>query len=376
MKVQTTWIAVLLGAVAMMSLPGTSAAQSLINVATGPSAPAALLHLGHFAEPLVATARTTSEEDDALRRAVAAYEQRRRPDDLSSLTTYVREYPHSGWTPALLTNIGLSSLHYGYFSRALDAWQQAWREGRAAEGPEANALVDRAVGELARLYANLGHMERLAALFGEIGDRPISGSATEAVQVAREQLDLVAKDPRHLFLCGPLALESLLLAQGAEFQQVSFLQWYRAGPSGTNLAEVGGLADRAKLEHRIVFRVPGQIRADARGRALEGRAFRRRSRRGQWSLPHPGRGFPQRRSLGHAGGARHRGERLFPRSRRHTRRRRLARRERGRGEAQSGAGDPQTERSWAKTAMSKRMRRSPTARCAVTTYWRPPSASR
>jgi YD repeat-containing protein len=68
----------------------------------------------------------------------------------------------------------------------------------------------------------------------------------------------VTKDPRHLFLCGPRALSSLLLARGAKFEQVSFLQWYRASPRGTNLAEVGRLADKANFPHRFVFRKPGQ----------------------------------------------------------------------------------------------------------------------
>jgi hypothetical protein len=54
--------------------------------------------------------------------------------------------------------------------------------------PRARALVDRTVGELARLQAGLGHTEELAALLDDIGDRPVSGPATEAVQAARETL--------------------------------------------------------------------------------------------------------------------------------------------------------------------------------------------
>lgn len=34
---------------------------------------------------------------------------------------------------ALLTDLGLAYYHYGYFSRAIDAWEQAW--GRAVQSP-------------------------------------------------------------------------------------------------------------------------------------------------------------------------------------------------------------------------------------------------
>lgn len=193
-----------------------------------------------------------------MAQAVASYEGRSDPDDFGSLLAFLAKYPHSGWNSALLTNLGLAYLHSGYFSRALDAWQAAWREGRNASEPHARALVDRAVGELARLEAALGHFDDLSALFDELGERKVSGSATEAIQVAREELVLAAKDPRHLFLCGPTALMSLMLAQGSPFQQVSFLQWYRASANGTNLAEVGRLADKAHYAHRLIFREPGQ----------------------------------------------------------------------------------------------------------------------
>lgn len=112
------------------------------------------------------------------------------------------------------------------------AWRAAWEAGKNATEPRARALVDRAVGELARLEASLGHFDELAALFEEIGNRPVTGPATEAIQTAREELILAAKDPRHLFLCGPTALMSLMLAQGSPFQQVSFLQWYQASAKG------------------------------------------------------------------------------------------------------------------------------------------------
>lgn len=155
--------------------------------------------------------------------------------------------------------MGLSYLHDGHFSLALDAWQRAWTEGKTATEPSARALVDRTVGELARLNASFGHTEQLTALFDDIGTRPITGSATEAIQEAREQLVMANKgDPSHLFICGPLALRSLMLAEGADAKTLNFLQFYKAGVNGTSLAEVARLADQAKLKHQLVLRKPGQ----------------------------------------------------------------------------------------------------------------------
>jgi len=206
----------------------------------------------------VATGPTTAEEDAALSKAISAHERRPKLDDFSALTEFLAAHPNSAWTTALQTNLGLQYLHYGHFTKALQAWQQAWQRGRDANEPRARALTDRAVGELARLYTGLGQSDRVEALLKELGDRAVTGSATEAIQNASEQLLLLNKEPRHLFICGPLALRALMLSRNTPPEEVSFLQWYRAGPNGTNLAELGQLADRAKLKYRVVFREAGQ----------------------------------------------------------------------------------------------------------------------
>ncbi len=220
---------------------------------------AAQLAAAHLAEPLVATGPTTPAEDGALARAVAAYQRRADPDDFSSLTGFLSAYPKSGWRPAVLTDLGIDYLHYGYFSRALDAWQTAWREGKDATGFRAKALVDRAVGELVQLDAAFGYRDKLAALLTEIGDRPVSGPATELVQRGRDTLWIMQTDPKHLYLCGPTALKMLMLAQRATLDQVKFLSKVRAAsPKGTSLAEVAELAKQAKVPLDLVFRKPGE----------------------------------------------------------------------------------------------------------------------
>ena len=219
---------------------------------------AAELAAAHFPDALIASAATTAAEDRALLRALAAYERRREVDDVTSLVTFLAAHPHSGWRAALLTNLGVSYLHYGYLSRALDAWETAWRDGKSARGPYVRALVDQAVGKLVLLHAELGHPQRVAALFDEIADRPVSGPATEWVQLAREIQWVMQNDPKHLYLCGPQALKSLMLAEHASAAQVRFIWKYRAGPKGVSLGELARLAGKEKAAYVPVFRSPGQ----------------------------------------------------------------------------------------------------------------------
>ena len=236
-------------------LPQPAKAASSLNRSSAPTSPD--LATG-FVEPLVRTAPTSSDEDWDLERAVESYRALHTGDDLRPLEAFLANHPRSGWRVAVLANLGFFYLHYGYFSRTVVVWEDAWREGRNASDPHARALVDRTVGDLARLYAGLGRSKRLAALLDEIGNRPVSGPATESVQIARETLAIMRTDPRHLFRCGPMALKALMLAEGAAPYHVHFLDRYRAGLKGVSLAELAQLADTAHLPYRAVFRKPGE----------------------------------------------------------------------------------------------------------------------
>lgn len=211
-----------------------------------------------FEEPLISTSSTSSEEDDTLLRALKNYQARTAADDLSPLRAFLKTHPRSGWRVALLTNIGLADYHYGYFSGALDAWEEAWEEGRSVNELHGRALVDRAIGELIRMHSRLGHADRVGSLLDELGDRPVSGPATEAITNAREALWLMRHEPGVAFLCGPFALRNLLLSEHVKPSDVGFLNDYRSGPQGVRLDQVNMLADEARYPHRLIFRKPGQ----------------------------------------------------------------------------------------------------------------------
>jgi RHS repeat-associated protein len=210
-----------------------------------------------FEEPLVPTRPTTADEDATLAAAITATRAAAAPDDLSALEGFLADHPASGWRLALLTNLGLSYVRDGYFSRATDAFEQAWAEGRPATEPHARALADRAAGELLRLHARLGHAERLSALLDSLSGRGMSGPATEARDGARRGLWLMQNRPATANLCGPVALKNLLLAEGATPAQVAFLDNYESATRGVTLAEVARLATQAKLPYRLIRRDPG-----------------------------------------------------------------------------------------------------------------------
>ena len=211
-----------------------------------------------FEEQLIPTGPTSPQQDSDLAKAIEAYQIRPKPDDVHALTDFLRAHPHSAWSLALLTNVGLSDYHYGYFSRAIDDFQGAWREGRTATDPHAKALADRALSELLRMHGRLGHLPELTDLLAETQGRSLVGSANAVRDNAKDGLWLMHNRPGEAFLCGPMALKNLLHAGGTPAGQFSFLDSVRSGPHGVTLAEVGRLADQAKLRHTLVFRDRGE----------------------------------------------------------------------------------------------------------------------
>ena len=228
--------------------------------------PPPMRYVPGLAEPLVATSPTTHQEDGDLDAAIAAYTtapsevgpQVDFADHAKPFVAYVSGHPGSPWNAALLTDLGIGYYYAGYFSLALTSWQQAWTLGRDATTPQARIMVDRAIGELARMHARLGHAKELETLFAEISERPISGSATEMIQGAHEGLWHFHHDPGISYLCGPKALENLLATLKATPDQIKIADDARSGPHRFSLMQLAGLAGQTKLNYKLIHRDPGQ----------------------------------------------------------------------------------------------------------------------
>jgi RHS repeat-associated protein len=229
-------------------------------------APPPMRYMPGMEEPLVATGPVSEQENKDLDAALAAFHaaparagQGGDYDDYAKpLLAFVAAHPGSNWNAALYANIGFGYYRAGYYSRTFTYLDKAWRLGRNATTSQARLMIDRAVGELARMHARVGHDKELEALFADIGKRPIGGPATELIQGAHEGLWDFRHRPEISFLCGPNALRNILLALKASPEQVKVAQDARSGAHGFSLEQLAALAGKTKLDYRLIHREPGQ----------------------------------------------------------------------------------------------------------------------
>jgi RHS repeat-associated protein len=217
-------------------------------------------------EPLVATGPVTDQESSELDAALQAFHAAPAnagpdadfDDYAKPLLAFVTAHPNSNWNTALYTDLGFGYYHAGYYSRTFDYLDKAWQLGRNATHPFAQRMVDKAVGELAKMHARLGHAPELEALFRDIGKRPIGGAGAQLMQGAHEGLSDFHNYPGIAYLCGPKALKNVLIALKADPKQIKVTDDARSGPHGFSLPELAKLADKAKLKYTLIKREAGQ----------------------------------------------------------------------------------------------------------------------
>ncbi|HEU5122558.1 MAG TPA: RHS repeat-associated core domain-containing protein [Verrucomicrobiae bacterium] len=200
--------------------------------------------------------RTTIEENQDLAEALIKFHERSRLDDFSAITDFVGAHPKSPWRIALWTNLGLLYRKAGYFSRAMQAWENAWNAGKHFQSDDARAVVNRALGQLADLNARLGRKEQLLALFDEIEGRPISGPATEDIAGAREGLWGMNHQPGQSFLCGPLAVRRLFRILNPKSEVPECFRSAESTTNGTSLSQLHDMSIEAGFPCEMVQRSP------------------------------------------------------------------------------------------------------------------------
>ena len=228
--------------------------------------PPPMRYVPGMAEPLVATGPVGEQEsrdlDAALKQFHDAPAKVGRGGDFSDyakpLLAFMAAHPQSNWNAALHVNLGFGYYYAGYYSRAFPEYEAAWRLGRNAPSPQAHLLIDRAVGELARMHARVGHGKELDALFADIGKRPIGGPGAQTIAGAHEARAIFSSQPGLAYLCGPVALRNVLAALKASPKQIKVAAEARSGPHGFTLSELGKLADKAKLKYRLIYRTAGE----------------------------------------------------------------------------------------------------------------------
>lgn len=217
-----------------------------------------------FSEPLLPVgAPTRPDENRALARALTAFREHSQDseaafgDTVQPVEAFLAKNPSSPWRASLLTNLGMAYRRTGYFSRALRAWEEAWNLAKADDTMSGRAVADRALAELAQLYARLGRYESLRALFAEIEGRNVRGSAAELVQGAREGFWLMENEPGWAFRCGPIALASILAQGKSDYKAEPLFEEMQSTRQGTSLAQLAKLSAEAGMPMQVAFREPG-----------------------------------------------------------------------------------------------------------------------
>jgi RHS repeat-associated protein len=212
-----------------------------------------------FLEPLVPVgSKTSPATNQALASAIKAFLQSSDLEQTGPLTSFLSQFPHSAWRASLLANLGAIYRVTGYWSEALNAWEESWAMLANASDPRTKALGDYVLGELAQLNARLGRADRLEALFSQIGDRDVRGAATEKLAGARQGLALMRTQPQNAFRCGPMALERILTAtkQTTDEAQELILR-SESTAQGMSLRAVRELSDKVGLNYQMAKRSPG-----------------------------------------------------------------------------------------------------------------------
>jgi RHS repeat-associated protein len=229
-------------------------------------APPPIKYFPGLEEPLVAVGPVTDAENRDLDIALKAFHEapaKAKPgsdfDDYAKpLLAFIDAHPKSNWNAALYTDLGFGYYRSGYYSRVFTYLDKAWQLGRNATSPQAHLMIDRAVGELAKMHARVGHDKELEALLKDIGTRPIGGPATELIQGAREGLWMFHHNPGIAYMCGPAALRNMLLEMKYDEKKMKPIFDARSGTHGYSLEQLAQLADKAKVRYTLIHREQGQ----------------------------------------------------------------------------------------------------------------------
>ncbi len=208
-----------------------------------------------FDEPLVPIGSATSASDNrALADALLAYLNAGQAEDVAPLTSYLESRPASPWRVALLTDLGIVYRRTGYFSRALEVWEEAWRGGKSAPDMRGRAIADRALGELVELNGRLGRFDRLRALFSEADGREVRGSAAEKLAGARSGYEFMETRPEDAFRCGPMAIDRILAYGNPAYRRDKRIVESRSTSKGTSLVQMRELAGELGLRMQVAKR--------------------------------------------------------------------------------------------------------------------------
>ncbi|MGA2248771.1 MAG: hypothetical protein ABSH48_27770, partial [Verrucomicrobiota bacterium] len=211
-----------------------------------------------FTEPLLAVGSAPSEQDNReLAATLVRFSQRSVLDDFSALEEFVASHPDSPWKASLLFNLGWEYFRTGWYSKALASWELAWPALQSATDPDVKAVADRAVGELALMYARVGRMKQLSDLLDSINGRVIVGPGNAKIGSARQGLWTMQHTPQIAFRCGPSALDQIIAFNKPGKGGQLLIQDSGSTTNGFSLSQVEQLSRKAGLNYQMAYRTAG-----------------------------------------------------------------------------------------------------------------------
>jgi len=152
-------------------------------------------------------------EEAALAQALKAFAQRKSRDDFGPFEGFLAKHPESRWNASLLTNVGLARRQAGWFEKAGEDWETAWRlclDNASRGGDSAEEVENLVLSRLLDHHAALCQTQKLRALIEELRARPsLEGPLALQLSHAAEALRYLEGEPTNNMLCGPWALMSL-----------------------------------------------------------------------------------------------------------------------------------------------------------------------
>ena len=211
-----------------------------------------------FSEPLIPIGGDPlQDENTPLANALIAFASRTNSDDFSSLESYLDNNPNGHWKASVLFNLGWEYYNTGYYSKALDAWEEDWSLLQDETSGAQKELADRCIGELAKMHARIGDYQRLEEIFGQIANRPVSGPATELLAGSRQALWLMQNRPGIAFRCGPLALKSICKLLHPSVDMDEIVEDSASSTNGFSMAQLYQLSQKLQLNFQTAWRQSG-----------------------------------------------------------------------------------------------------------------------
>lgn len=162
---------------------------------------------------IVATPRETRVLAQLLERYTSLGGQEN-PESASQIAAFLEAFPESPHALSLWQEKAAVEWRHGLFEDALASLQAAWEAGKSLTGIEEIRLAEAALSELLLTLGRLGKKVELRQYVDSIAERPVGGTAQEALLRAKETLWFLENKAEQNIFCGFTAANTVCVPRG------------------------------------------------------------------------------------------------------------------------------------------------------------------